>query len=216
MLHLRAARVVAVGGVLLFWFGVVVAGALVDGYSAREDYISSLASRGSPVAILGIGALLASAVAHAATARAVLAAWRYRLAAAFIGAAAVTTTVVAVFRISCPSGPAGCALTDSRAGDWVDTVHGLGVVAYEIAILAAMLAMGVRGLRATSVSPPRSLGAASLVFAAGSVLLISQTTGDHVGIWQRLWLADNLGWLLVVAWAATSHRRSGASLRQQP
>lgn len=199
----RRARVIAVGGVLLFWLGVIVAGALVDGYSGREDYISSLAGRGSPVAALGIGALLASAVAHLATARAVFVAWRCRLGAACIGAAAVATTVVAVFRTSCSSGPEGCGLTDGQAGDWIDSVHAAGVVAYEAFILAAMLTMAVRGVRAALLPPPRRLGLANLIFAVMSVLLIVQTTGEHVGMWQRLWLANNLGWLLVVAWVAT-------------
>lgn len=187
----------------MFWLGVIVAGALVDGYSAREDYISSLASRGSPVAALGVGALLASAVAHLATARAVFVAWRCRLGAACIAAAAAATTVVAAFRSSCPSGPVRCALADGPAGDWVDSVHGAGVVAYQVFVVAAMITMGVRGLRGTSTLPPRTLGLASLVFAVGSVLLIGQIGGDHVGMWQRLWLANNLAWLLVIAWVAT-------------
>lgn len=193
---------------LLFWLGVIVAGALVDGYSAREEYISSLAGRGSPVAALGIGALLASAVAHLATARAVFVAWRCRLGAAFVGAAAAATAVVAVFRTSCSSGPEGCAVTDSQAGDWIDGVHAAGVVAYEAFILAAMLTLAVRGLRAALLPPPRALGLASLIFAVMSVLLIGQTTGEHVGMWQRLWLANNLGWLFVVAWVATAQPRS--------
>jgi hypothetical protein len=82
---------VALLGVMLFWAGVLGAGVLVSGYSAREDYISSLAGRGSQVALLGVGALLASAAAHLATSWAVLTAWRSRVCAPLIFAAAVAS-----------------------------------------------------------------------------------------------------------------------------
>ena len=52
-----AASRLAVGGVVLFWIGTLVAGALAPDYSARVDYISSLAGRGSEVAVLGIATL---------------------------------------------------------------------------------------------------------------------------------------------------------------
>ncbi len=192
------AGVVALLGVMLFWVGVFGAGALVSGYSASEDYISSLAGRGSHVAVLGVGALLASAAAHLATSWAVLTAWRSQVCASFILAAAVASTVVAVFRQSCPDGPAGCALTDTPNDDWVDAVHRAGVSAYELFVLAAMLTLAVGVMRGTSAWP-RWLGVVSLAFAAGSLLLVSQVSGEHVGLWQRIWLANNLAWLLFVA-----------------
>ncbi len=199
------AGAVALLGILLFWVGVLGAGTLVSGYSAREDYISSLAGRGSPVAVLGVGALLASAAAHLATSYAVLTAWRSRLCASFFFAAAAATTVVAVFRQSCPDGPAGCARTDTPTDDWVDAVHRAGVGGYELFTLAAMLTLTVGGLRGTS-SWPRWLGSVSLAAATGSLILVGQTSGDDVGLWQRLWLANNLGWLLIVAGVATRRR----------
>ena len=187
---------------LLFWVGVFGAGALVDGYSAREDYISSLASRGSSVAALGIAAFVASAGAHAATSWAVFRAWRSWLLASLLFLAALATLSVAAFRGSCPQGPAGCSLDESSSSaDWVETVHGVSVGLYELFVLAAMLTLAIGSLRKASTWP-RWLGAASLVFAIGSIVLIGQTEGDHIGFWQRLWLANNLAWLLVVAWAA--------------
>ena len=195
----------AVLGVLVFWAGVFGAGALVSGYSAREDYISSLASRGSPVAALGIAALLANAAAHLATARG-----HDRMAGTsvrrFLVAAGVALTVVAGFRQSCPDGPPRCGLSDAPAADWVDVVHGASVGVYQLFTLAAMLTLTVGALRRSS-APPRWLGWVSLAFAAGSMALISQTVGDHIGMWQRLWLANNLAWLLLVAWTATARER---------
>jgi len=203
--------VLATLGVLLFWAGVFGAGAWVDGYSAWQDYISSLASRGSPVAPIGVGAPLASAVAHLATGRAVSGAWHARWLAALVAAAGLAGVVVALFRISCPRGPAGCGTTDAVAGDWVDRVHGMGVGGYELFTLAAMLALAVGGFR-RSAAWPRWLGLISLGFAVGSVVLIGQTDGEHLGLWQRLWLANNLAWLLVVAWASTLGPSLGPSL----
>jgi Protein of unknown function (DUF998) len=199
----RSAGVLAVLGVLLFWAGVFGAGSLVSGYSARDDYVSSLASRGSPVAALGIGALLANAAAHLATARAVLTGWGSRLCASLVVGAGVAMTAVAVFRQSCPAGPPGCGLTDTPSGDWVDVVHGGSVGVYQLFTLAAMLTLAVRALR-SAYAAPRWLGWVSVALAVGSVALIAQTNGDHLGMWQRLWLANNLAWLLLVAWTATA------------
>ena len=199
---MRRAGWVASLGVLVLWSGVLGAGALVDGYSARDDYISSLASRGSPVAVLGIGALLAGAVAHAAAARAVLGAWRARWCALLLLAASAASVAVALFRTSCPDGPAGCGVSSTPAADWVDLVHGLGVGAYELFTVLAMLAMVAGGLRRTT-SWPRWLAVLSLGLAVTSVLLLARTDGEHLGTWQRLWLATNHLWLLVVVGVAT-------------
>jgi len=199
----QRALALAAAGVLLFWVGVFGAGALVDGYSAREDYISSLASRGSPVAYLGIAAFIASAGAHLATSWAVLEAWRSWLLAGLLVLAALATLSVAGFRASCPQGPAGCSLEESASSaDWQEVVHGVSVGLYELFVLAAMLTLAI-GSRRKASRWSRRLGIASLVFAVASVLLFAQTEGDHIGFWQRLWLANNLAWLLVVARAAT-------------
>ncbi len=194
-------------GVLVFWVGVFVAGGLVNGYSAREDYISILAGRGSPVAVLVISAMLANAVAHLATAGAVLAGWGARLLAAFLAAAAVAMMAVAVFRQSCPDGPPECGVADLTAADWVDVVHGVSVGMYQLFTLAAMLTLTIDALRRNS-APPRWLSWVTLAFAAGSVALVAQIGGDHAGMWQRLWLANNLAWLLLVAWTATARERA--------
>lgn len=195
-----AAAAVSWVAVVLFWVGVFWAGAIADGYSAREDFISSLAARGSPVAGIGISALLASAVAHLAAGRAVLVGWRSRLGAWSLFAAWLAGTSVAAFRQSCPGGPADC----TPVGDWVDGVHRAGVGAYEVFALAAMLTLAVGALRGPSPWP-RWLGLISLAAAVGSLVLLAQTNGSQPGLWQRLWLADNHAWLLLVAATATVH-----------
>ncbi len=211
MVRSRGAGVVALLGVLLFWAGVFTAGALVDGYSAVEDYISSLAGRGSPVAALAVAAFLCSTVAHTATAFLVQTVWRSRLAAGSVLLAGVAVAAIAVFRTSCRRGPAGCGVTDASAGDWIDTVHGLSVGAYQLFTLAAMLTLAFGSARGPATWP-RWMGLTSLVFAIASVILVSQLDGDQAGLWQRLWVATNLTWLLVAAWAATrSARRPGWS-----
>ncbi len=85
----------------------------------------------------------------------------------------------------------------------MDIVHGASVGVYELFTLAAMLTLTVGALRSKSASP-RWLGWVSVAFAAGSLALIAQTNGADIGMWQRLWLANNLAWLLLVAWTATA------------
>lgn len=194
----RADAVAATVAVLLFWIGVFTAGAMVSGYSASGDYISNLAGRGSPVAALAIAALLASAAAHAITARSVLTRWRSPALAALLFAAAGATVCIAAFRQSCPGGAAGC----SGAGapdDWIDVAHTVSVAAYQVLIVAAMLTVALGVLRRTEAWP-RWRASLSLGCAVASVVLLSLTGADDPGMWQRLWVASNLGWLLVVAW----------------
>jgi Protein of unknown function (DUF998) len=199
-------RIVSVVGVLAFWVGVFLAGSLVNEYSAREDYISFLAGRGSPVAALAISAMLANAVAHLATAVAVLRGWGARLLAALLAAAGMAMMAVAVFRQACPDGPPACGVPDLTATDWVDVVHAVSVSLYQLFTLVAMLTLTIVALRRNS-APPRWLGWLTLAFATGSMTFVAQSVGDLPGLWQRLWLATNLAWLLVVAWTATA--RSG-------
>jgi len=198
----RRPAVLTLLGIGLFWAGVVAAGTLVEGYSHRGDYISSLAGRGSPVAGLGVLALLGSALAHAAASRAVRgAAPGARLASALLLASGAAIVVIAVFPDSCPAGPAGCGVTDDSPGDspgdWIGTVHVAGVVAYELVAVAAMVMVAVAALR-VGAAFPRWLGPTSLVLAAASVVLLSSLGGDDTGLWQRLWVALHHLWLLVV------------------
>ncbi|MGB7963374.1 MAG: hypothetical protein WCF12_10515 [Propionicimonas sp.] len=66
MVKVTSARIVATAGVVIYWVGMFLAGALAPSYSALHDFMSSLASRGSSVATLGVASLLVLAVTHAA------------------------------------------------------------------------------------------------------------------------------------------------------
>ncbi len=181
----RGAQLGATLAVALFWLGTVVAAAQVPGYSARLDVVSELAARDSPAAALGVASLLSLAVAHAATATVV--AERSRALAVVLLSAAAATVVVAAFRIS------GWAPDDA-----IDRVHVGGVVAYELLLVVTMLLLAAGGVRRSG--PPRWLAAASGVAAVLSVGLLLRWTGSDPGLWQRCWLATNLGWLLLVTW----------------
>ena len=148
------------------------------------------------MAAVGIGALLANAAAHLATALAVLDGWRARVCAAFLVAAGGRRDRHRGVSAVVPRWASGLRPADAPPADWVDVVHGASVGVYELFTLAAMLTLTVSALRRSS-APPRWLGWVSLAFAAGSVALIFQTNGDHIGMWQRLWLANNLAWLLL-------------------
>jgi hypothetical protein len=172
-------------GVALFWLGTVDAGSAAPGYSARADYVSSLAGRGSEVAAAGIAALVALALAHLAAAVAARGAARVALAAA--GACGL---VVAGFRTGCPLGAAGCGTApDDAPGDVADALHVAGVVGYEAAVVLAMVALAVRW-RGWA-------GALTAVAAVASVALALRIGGPDPGLDQRLWLAVTTGWVAV-------------------
>jgi len=177
-------RVVAVAGVVLFWAGTLAAAALVPGYSLRGDYTSSLAGRGSPVALLGITALAVLAGAHLA------AAVRAGRAAVPLALAGLAGLGAAVLRTRCPDGPAGCGFGPHAVpADLAQHGHGLSVVAYELATVVAMLVVALgRG--------PRGLRVGSALAALASVVLLLQTGGVDSGAWQRAWLAVNTSWLV--------------------
>lgn len=188
MTPVRRARLVATAAVAAFWVGTVVAGSQFPGYSARDDVVSTLAGRGSPVAVLGIAVILCLALAHAAGARALAGSAARREAWLLLGAAAATV-VVAVFRVS-----------NGRPDDGGDLVHAGGVVGYQLLLVATMATVAARGLRGRDWSRP--LAVVSAVAAVVSVTLLPRWSGEDGGLWQRLWLGTNLGWLLLATWAA--------------
>lgn len=189
-------RGLAVGAVALFWVGTLVAGALATGYSARADYVSSLAGRGSSVAVLGIGAIAALGLAHLAAAAALRGVVAVPLVLA--GLAGLT---IAAFRTGCPLGAAGCGSGANDAPpDVADTVHVLAVVGYEIALVAAMAVVAVRVARERPAAAALTVAA-----AAASVALALNIDGPDLGLWQRAWLAVNTGWLVVAALRLRSH-----------
>ena len=183
------ARGLAFGAVVLFWLGTVVAGALAPGYAARADYVSSLAGRGSEVAPLGVAALVALACSHFAAAAAV----RGRTAVPLV-LAGLCGLAVAAFRIACPLGAAGCGSgANETVPDLADTVHVYGVLGYEIALVAAMLAVAGRLGRTRPVAAALTVAA-----AVASVVLALNIGGADLGAWQRAWLLVNTGWMVLL------------------
>lgn len=181
-------RSAAVGCVLLFWICVLLAGALSAGYSMREDYISSLAGRGSAVALLGIAGLILLGLAHLAAAGALRG-----IVAVPLVLAGVAGLTVAAFRTNCPAGAAGCgAAGNDPTPDFAQLTHGYAVVAYEIAFVAAMIIVAA-GL----IGRHRPVAALlTIPLAAISVLLALQIGGPDTGWWQRGWLLVNTGYLV--------------------
>ncbi|MCX6463518.1 MAG: DUF998 domain-containing protein, partial [Pseudonocardiales bacterium] len=187
-----ATRAAAVAGLALFWLGTAVAGAAAPGYSARADYVSSLAGRGSEVAATGLAALVALALAHVAAGVVVSGALSAAAGAALVVAGGCGL-VVAAFRTGCPLGAAGCGTAPNDApADLADTLHVAGVVGYEIALVVAMVLVA-RGLG-------RGLPAvATVVAAVASTVLAVRIGGPDLGLDQRLWLAVNTAWVAAAA-----------------
>jgi hypothetical protein len=196
----RIAALVAVGCVFAFWICTLVAGALVEGYSIRADYISSLAGRGSSVAVIGIVALTLLGSAHLAAAVAVRG-----IVAVPLVLAGLAGLTVAGFRTNCPAGAAGCGSAgNDPPADLAQLTHGNAVVTYEIAIVVAMLIVA-GGLFARHRP---ALAALTVAIAALSVLLALQIGGSDTGWWQRGWLLVNTGWLVALVLTTTRPSRS--------
>jgi hypothetical protein len=189
-----AARVATAAALALFWALVLVGGSVEPGYSQVEDYVSRLASFGARVPALGVAAIGALALAHAAAAD-VLRRGRARVAAAALAVAAGAGAVVAAFRIHCTGGAAGCSAPPPAADAWTDAVHGTAVGVYEVALLVAMGALAVHAaLRRRAVA-----AAASLAAALASAWAFARVDEPMAGADQRLWLAVSTVWLLAVA-----------------
>lgn len=178
----------AAGGVGLFWIGTLLAGALAPGYSARSDYISSLAGRGSEAAAIGIVTLAVLGLTHLAAAATLRGAVGVPLVLAGIAGLAV-----AAFRTGCPLGAAGCGFGGNDApADLGDVVHVYAVTAYEGFLVVAMVVVAVQLARSRPVA-----AALTVVAAVLSVVLVLQIGGVDSGWWQRAWLLTNTGWLVV-------------------
>ena len=194
----RAGPVATTAGVALFWGLVLVAGALVPGYAARQDYVSSLAGRGSSVAVLGVAAIAVLGLAHLAAAATVRGGPAVPLVLA--GLAGLT---IAAFRVGCPLDAAGCSFAPgNRIGDAQSGVHGLAVAAYEVALVVAMVAVAV-SRRASD----RAFALVTAVATPASAVLLLSTGGDANGLWQRAWLLVNTAWLVALVWRTGARRR---------
>jgi hypothetical protein len=190
----------AVGGVVLFWLAGLLAGALAPGYSARTDYLSSLAGRGSEVAPLGIANLAVLGATHLVAAVAVRR--TSRATAALLALAGLAGLTVASFRISCPGGASGCGFDPGVTTDVADRVHAMAVLGYEVALLAAMVVTAAQLARSH-----RLPALASAVAAVASVVLLAQIGGADNGWWQRAWLVVNTSWLVWLVLAVRSRDR---------
>ncbi|MBW0105553.1 DUF998 domain-containing protein [Pseudonocardia sp. KRD291] len=181
--------------VALFWALSLTAGALVPGYTVAQDYVSSLAGRGSSVAVLGIAAIAVLGLAHLATA------WVCRGGLAVpLALAGLAGLTIAAFRVGCPLDAAGCSFTPgNRIGDAQSAVHGYAVAAYEAALVVAMLLVAVSRRAADKM-----FALVSLVAAPVSVVLLLSTGGEANGLWQRAWLVVNTAWLIALAWRTVS------------
>lgn len=184
-------------GVLLFWLGVLAGGALAPGYQQGRDYISALASRGSPVAAIGMAAIASKGLAYLAGALLAGRAWPRRGLRPLLALAGLCLLVVAAFRIGCPMGPAGCGFgAAALADDLQDRVHYWAVFGFQLCLVVAMVRLALGLIRPAPW--PRGLAWVSIVAAPLSTYLLTHTGGSANGLWQRGWAATNSLWLLLL------------------
>jgi len=145
----RFAPHVAVLGVALFWVGIVVAAGREPGYAWRDDYVSSLASRGSTVAPIGMAAIASMGIAFIAGGFEAQRAWGRRALSMPTMLSGAALLVVAAFRTNCPGGAAGCGTSSGDvARDWIHAMHVNGVAVNELFLVVAMAALAGPGQRA--------------------------------------------------------------------
>ena len=184
-----------------FWFLVVVAQSRQPGYAPSRDFVSALASEGARWPLLGIGALLVFGVAYLAAGVVLDDDPGTRLGAALLAGAGLLTWVVALARIDCPFGAAGCSLPSESGVLAADTgarlgpeLHGWAVAGSYTLVALAMLVTAVLWWRRD-----RRLGllsAAALVTSLATVPF--WIAGDPPGGPQRVWLGILSAWVVLV------------------
>jgi len=199
----QAARV-AVSAVLAFVVLDLVAVLLAtDAYSARSDYVSSLAGRGSSVWPVEVAGLALFAVAHLALAVVLVLGRRLQVAALVVGLAGLVLGAVSVLRTGCPGGEAHCAFAGNTTSDWVTSAHGMTAGGYMQVMVVAMLVAAVSAYRVPGALRWALLAGVPLAALAAYSLdrLGGQGPTGDTGLWERIWLASNAAWILLVALA---------------
>jgi hypothetical protein len=182
------------GLLVAFWLLVVLGGAVNPGYSHLHDHVSDLASFGARAAWIGGLAIASFGLADVAAARVVGPGSRW--AAAALVVAGVAGVVIALSRIHCTDGAAGCPTSTVADSTWTDSLHA-GAVA--VNAFAFSLAMLVCALGAFGVRRSWAWRFSVVVLAVVSPGFLAQSVGtDYVGAWQRGWLLTNTVALLLV------------------
>jgi hypothetical membrane protein len=195
-----AARV-ALASLAVFWFLVVLLGAINPGYSQTRDYVSTLAARGADYGWLGVLAICAAGVAIIATATLLRALSGF--AAVLTGIAGIGFLVVAFTRLSCSDGPAGCGLGGRfDVSGFREITHSAATTMSAVLLVAAMAWFGVQLRRNGSTRA----GAASLAAAVATALAFLATGGSSPGWIERVGILVATGWMAVVAVASLRSR----------
>lgn len=202
---------VTVACAIAFWVLDGIAVLLAeDGYRVADDYVSSLAARGSSVGLLGVVLLLAFAAAHVTGGVLVLLAWRTKVAGGILLVAGVAVLVVALLRVSCPGGEAGCGLDGGPARDFTTALHGVVAGVYGILMWVALLAAGIAAIWERGGTRVVAILAWPALVVSWASLLMWQG-GVAIGIYERVWLGVSALWLVLVAVPVLrSRERNGA------
>jgi len=191
-----AGRVV-LGCLAVFWCLVLLLGAANPGYSQTRDYLSTLAARGADHGWLGVLAICAAALALVATATLLLV--LSRIAALLTGIAGVGFVVVALTRLSCPNGPAGCGLGGRfDVSGFREITHSAATTVSAVLLVAAMAWSGIELHRCGRTRA----GAASLGAAAATAVAFLATGGSSPGWIERLGVLVATCWMAAVAVAS--------------
>jgi hypothetical protein len=186
--------VAVLAGVAVFWAATLVAGALEPGYSGRRDYVSTLAAHGAAhagLAMLGIVAAAGAIAAASLLVRSVS-----RAAAVAVALAGAGFIVVALTRLDCADGAAGCGLGGRfEVSGSTEIGHWTATTVSSVLLIAGIALTGVALVRRGG----HAAGIASLAAAAVITGAFLATGGDLPGQMQRIGIVVATGWLAALA-----------------
>ncbi len=182
-----------------FWALIFVAGLANPGYRHYREHVSLLAADGSKLIWLTTLAILLTAAAQWAGSYYF---WNVnRVVALLLVAAGVALVAVAAFRVPCPERARHCTYTVENTTS--ETLHAVGVVAYAI---VTMIAMVVLGIVAITRGHHSLVGVPGLIAAFVFALTFSGLLVFPEGLAQRSWIAVGQIWLVAAVFEAQKHR----------
>lgn len=201
-----------IAGPALFAFAVIVGGALRDGYSHRNQFISELGESGAPFAwLMNYFGFMGSATLILIFA--VVLRTRFpRTAASVAGTLFLSIFAVCVFLAGIFSCDSGCP---TENGTRAQQLHDLVSVIAFPAFILGVATWGVSFLRHADWRPFGLYSVATSVLAVILLVLMirSEASRENTGTYQSLFLGVLFLWLIAASWRLW--RRYGSGERER-
>ncbi|MEZ5185189.1 MAG: DUF998 domain-containing protein [Candidatus Nanopelagicales bacterium] len=182
-----------------FWALIFIAGLANPGYRHYREHVSLLAAPGSSLIWVTTLAILLTAAAQWVGAYHF---WEVnRVVAALLIVAGGALVGVAGFRVPCPKSSRHCTYTVDHTPS--ESLHAAGVITYAVAIMMAMVLLGIVAITRGHHS---LVGVPGLIAAFVFALTFSGLLVFPEGLAQRTWIAVGQIWLVAAVYEAQKHR----------